>query len=193
LGIKVVYYKQEFIMMDLVQASEHLKYEYAMLQATAEEISKHDYEQMLRNAILESWVQHVRNLIDFFYTPKRQDDMVIGDFLGGIDLPDGFPPITSDLDKAKTRANKEMSHLTYTRVGVKPEEKNWPVGQITNQLSERMDLFISIVPDKRVVKSFNASKSGRAKLIFSIDLVADTSGASGTWMTFRRQDSQRDK
>ena len=162
--------------MDLLQASEHLKYEFDMLIETATLLSKTNLNTFTRNAILESWVQHVRNLIDFFYTPKRQDNLVMKDFLKDIEIPSTFPPMNSDLKEAKKRANKEMSHLTYTRVGIKLEEKIWSVGKITDQLVERMSSFISIVPKKRVVPGLIETNTDKSESTYSIDAVSDTVG-----------------
>ena len=162
--------------MDLVQASVHLKYEFDMLIVTATLLSKPNLDAYARNAILESWVQHVRNLIDFFYTPKKQDNIVMADFLIDIEIPESFPRLNADLKKAKKRANKEMSHLTYTRVGIKLEEKEWPVGIITNYLEETMSSFISLVPAERVTPGLREKNIEKSESTYLIDTISDTVG-----------------
>ena len=67
--------------------------------------------------MLESFAIHLRNLIDFFYTPPnhaRNDDLVAADFF---DPPTSWNPgpISKSLSDARERANKEISHITYKR------------------------------------------------------------------------------
>lgn len=69
--------------MDHVEASVHLKYEIDMLIHTVMLIESGKVAGGIGNAILESWVQHIRNLIDFFYAEKRLDDIVIADYIEG--------------------------------------------------------------------------------------------------------------
>ena len=68
---------------ELVEALEHLRYEYSMLFAVAEALSSSlALNRLLKNALLESSAIHFRSLVDFLYRPAnaRSDDMAAEDF-----------------------------------------------------------------------------------------------------------------
>ena len=67
---------------------------------------------VLHNAIMESFVLHLRNLLDFFYTPPRKTDVSATLFYDSGHLPPDFPPESAILSTAHRRAHKEMSHIT---------------------------------------------------------------------------------
>lgn len=164
--------------MELHGALNHLKYEFEMLLATARLIEAGGMPIDLGNAVLESWVLHVRNFIDFFYSPKLKDDIVISDFLRGENWRNEFPAISRNLEEAKERANKEMAHLTYSRIGKTQEEKLWAVGQLTNQLVERMETFADLVGDNEIASSLKSLLPKGAKLRLVIAPMTNTSGFS---------------
>lgn len=137
--------------MDHVAASKHLKYEIDMFIHTARLIESKRISGGIGDAVLESWVLHLRNLIDFFYTEKKQDDIVIADFMEGDEWKGHFPEYTSELRRAKSRANKEMAHLSLSRVGIQTEDRQWAVGALTNALLDRAKAFVESVDEKKVV------------------------------------------
>lgn len=105
----------------------HLLYELKMFAWTCAQldlaVKKSD---ACRSALLESFGMHLRNLIDFFYTPRKDDDDVIAaDF-----CPGWIEKLPTSLKEAKTRANKEFSHLTLARKGDRDPTKDWKVGEL---------------------------------------------------------------
>lgn len=96
-----------------------------MFLALAQELSKRYPPGTVNNALLESFALHVRNLIDFLYAENpSSDDVYAGDFFPcKEDWAKIRPQITPLLEKVKKRANKEVSHLTYSRIEVNQEEK----------------------------------------------------------------------
>lgn len=77
------------------------------------------------SAFVESFGIHLRNLIDFFYEEGRGDDVTARDFL---DAPTAWTPNAPErleLEKARIRVNKELSHLTQSRKSGSPPEKKW--------------------------------------------------------------------
>jgi hypothetical protein len=92
-----------------------------------------------------SFAVHLRNLIDFFWSAKniRQTDVLAEDFFGGNSLPKSFS-LTTTLNDARIRANKQVSHLTTERIAGEPPEKNWPVPAL---LGEVQDLLLKFVRD----------------------------------------------
>jgi hypothetical protein len=82
-------------------------------------------ESVINNALLESFGIHVRGLIWFFDADSpRKDDVIAEDFLP---LSDTWqvarPKKTAVLEEAKSRADKEIAHLTYARLKVSQEQK----------------------------------------------------------------------
>lgn len=139
----------------------------------------------LANAVLESWVMHARNLIDFFYGSKQQDDIVMLDFVGEIIGSFGFPEISEELSDARRRANKEMAHLTSTRIGISPDEKQWAFGLITNQIIDRMKAFINLVNDGELRAALKSILPKEIDQKFAVKAQLNTSGLSGGEVTFQ--------
>ncbi len=108
----------------------------------------------INNALLESFALHIRNLVDFLYAEKPgSDDVFAGDFFKcKEDWVKIRPPITPLLDKAKKKANKEVSHLTYSRIKVSPEEKKWYFVKIYQDMARTFDVFVENV-DKELLDS----------------------------------------
>jgi hypothetical protein len=107
-----------------------------------------DFETSVR---LESWVIHLRNLIDFFYLPGRGDDVTARDFFERREdwtAPDG--PFPNILDTAKTRANKELSHLTQARKSGNPPDKWWQVDVLLQEIEAIAKEFALKASDKKL-------------------------------------------
>jgi len=138
----------------LKKISYHLWYEFEMFLALAEKLVKGYPKGTINNALIESFGIHVRNLIDFLYVENpRSDNVCASDFFPCKE--DWFklrPQLTPLLEKAKKRANKELSHLTYTRINVTPEEKKWDFIKVYQDMSCVFDFFIENV-DKGLLNS----------------------------------------
>lgn len=160
-------------------AFPHLRYEFRMLLATARLILARGLPSNHGYALLESWVLHVRNLIDFFYAPKRLDDIVMVEFASDEDGIGDFPDITTELERARERANKEMAHLTYSRVGKSEADRQWAVGLITVQLIERMKAFADLVADNEIAAEVRKMLPKDPRDRYVVTAVANTSGFSG--------------
>jgi hypothetical protein len=105
-------------------------------------------EAPVNNALLESFVIHVRALMDFLYAPEnaQADDVLAEDFFQSPELWTNLRPTLSELlSEAKRRAGKEIAHLTYARLHVTPETKPWHFVQIANELSAVINVFLQNV------------------------------------------------
>jgi hypothetical protein len=92
----------------------------------------------LSESIFLAILVHVRLLLDFFQGPRRQDDVVASDF--------GFPLSRIPLQKEDTiRLDKDILHLTYSRLRHTPETTPWPVGAIVYALRPRVIEFMKHV------------------------------------------------
>lgn len=107
----------------------------------------------MNNALVETFVIHLRNVIEFLYrgmadpgSPKgiyrglpRKTDVTAGDF-----CPRGGwspPAITQALKDAHARADKEVGHLTSERRAPGDGGKAWNSAALLNELLPTMQLF----------------------------------------------------
>jgi hypothetical protein len=112
-------------------SGEHLLYELQYFKLTAESLAGENPGHM-RSILIESFVIHLRNLIDFFFTPgKKDDDVVATDF-----CPGWNDPISTTLKVARERANKELSHLTLGRKKGLDPTKPWDVAGLFREVSD---------------------------------------------------------
>jgi len=103
-------------------------------------------EGWLTNALLESFVIHLRALIDFFYPSQspKPDDILAAEYFADPTRWDAVRPACSEtLRSARARAHKEIAHLTYARLDVTPDEKPWQFVQIAEEMRGLMQLFSS--------------------------------------------------
>lgn len=134
----------------LKNISHHLWYEFTMFLALTQELSKRYPPGTINNALLESFALHVRNLIDFLYAENlSSDDVYAGDFFPcKEDWVKIRPQITPLLEKVKKRANKEVSHLTYSRIKISQEEKKWDFVRIFQEMRRAFDVFVEEVDEE---------------------------------------------
>jgi len=109
-------------------------------------------EGVLHNATLESITVHARALYEFFYGDNpRSEDAVADDFLGGegrwTDLRGAAAPI---LESVRRRVGTEIAHLTYGRLEVTPEAKEWSLSEIMRAFDEVLGTFLRNVPAERL-------------------------------------------
>lgn len=108
-------------------SKEHVIYELWMFRSVGQAlIAPIQMSQPLRNALIESFAIHLRNLIDFFYPGQIQaDDVVASEFLDDPDEWATLSAISTTLSSARIRAHKEVSHLTRKRItGAPPGRRN---------------------------------------------------------------------
>jgi len=111
----------------LAYFSEHVRYEMQHLINATDAISRQlPIHNGLRYTVVESFAVHLRNLITFLYPyTKRDTDVSATDFFTSSEIWDSLHPKLSDiLERAKTRTDKEVGHLTTARQFGTPETKN---------------------------------------------------------------------
>jgi len=104
--------------------------------------------QSQKNVLIESCTLHLRNLVDFFYQSNaKADDVIAADYVADWDKK--CPAISSLLEKARTRANKEVAHLTTKRIAGSPPEKAWDFDAVSAELRPAIakDDFSMIKPE----------------------------------------------
>jgi len=143
---------------ELQKASDHLHYEIWMLASLANGIGSGIAGQgPIANALLESFVIHVRALMDFLYNDNPQPDDVIADdyFSSPDEWRNARPELTELLKSSKRRAGKEVAHLTYARLDVTQETKPWAFIQIANEISAVINIFLQRAPKTKLGRQLN--------------------------------------
>jgi hypothetical protein len=130
-------------------SEEHVSYEIDMFFGMTEMLSPPNKigagsiaeAKRLNFAMIEAFVVHLRNLIDFLYINNPQPtDVVASDFCAAWQTI--RPPISMTLESARVRANKELAHLTTTRLTGAPPAKRWDFPAFAGEIGPLLHLFI---------------------------------------------------
>lgn len=118
-------------------SKEHLLYELRMFRVLAKifiegklmlNSNSAEIRETVNNSLVESFAIHSRNLIDFFYRDKGKSDDIFASYY--FDDPDQWTKVRPVEDTKltgiiRTRANKEVGHLTALRLNVEAHKKGW--------------------------------------------------------------------
>lgn len=124
--------------------SDHVRYEMQQLINATDAITRQlPINPGLQYMIIESFAIHLRNLISFLYPyTKRENDVCAKDFFNDFNTWHQLcPTISPTLELAKTRADKEVGHLTTLRQFGTPESKKWDVILLTDELMPILKQF----------------------------------------------------
>lgn len=127
-------------------SAEHVLYEFQLLWFATQELSRLDKPSPMASVLIESFGIHLRNLIDFFFTPRsKPDDVIAVDF-----YPGWIETIPASLTAARDRLNKELSHLTLGRkTGLEPS-KPWDVTGLFQEVSAIAKRFAAKAPSAKL-------------------------------------------
>ena len=149
---------------DLIAISEHLLYEISMLFGTAEALAtsvepdeSNVGARIVHNALLDSFAIHARVLLDFLYDddPRHGDDVTAGDFFDSADRWKKSRPAKPGLfDPVHRGVAKRVAHLTCFRSDIEPEERQWKVRQIAEEIANVLGRFFQLVPVSRICMKF---------------------------------------
>lgn len=135
---------------ELKKVCEHVSYEIWMLNKTASLSDTTDAAK--NNAYIESFGLHARVLLDFVYnTNGRSDDVLAVDFFDDpTEWIDSIEEKSEILEKVHPRVGKELAHLTYMRLEVTPEEKEWDRSEICKDINETVKKFLDLVSEEKI-------------------------------------------
>lgn len=137
----------------LQKASEHLYYEFWMFRSLANGLGLSLIgDGPVGNAMLESFVIHVRSIMYFLYSERPKPDDVIAEnfFDEPVQWKKIRPNLSSLLSNVKRRVGKEVVHLTYHRLNITPEAKQWNFIEITHEISNVMKVFLENVEQEKL-------------------------------------------
>ena len=136
-------------------ARRHVSYEIKMLRELAAALQgKGVGPRTMRNALLESFLVHYRNLFDFFYPefPSRRrlpHDVSASDY-----LPDRkrWRKKRPEMDRKQSAENRErvnclLAHLTLRRL--KYKNRSWPDKKMTGIIESLVEEFVKELPRDR--------------------------------------------
>lgn len=169
-------------------ADKHLWYEVLMTAALAARMKRHAVlfdnglssadgalaDELLeipgRNADIESFAIHARNLWSFLYLKKAKDnDVVAANYFD--DRDEWFrvrgPRDKKSLRRINSRVPVEIGHLSLGRQ--KEYDRQWEYEAIWGDLAKVLDVFLKNVPDERVSAEFRE----HAKSVLSRSLAAE--------------------
>lgn len=142
----------------LTYSEEHIFYEFEMFLWLATVCAggknltaptEADFK-FLNNVLVEAFVLHLRNVVDFLYLDNHQaTDIVAADFIEE-DWKAVRPVMTATLQTAKTRANKEIAHLTTSRIAGTPPEKGWDFKGLASELIPIMTTMVKKADSARL-------------------------------------------
>ena len=140
-------------------SGEHLRYEIQMFFATAQILSRmslsdppSDLEIVANNAYTESFVIHLRNLIEFLYPKRSKKNSVVADdfFVNPMEWKRTRPKIPKSVDNARGRSHRELAHLTSDRLSVIPSAKRWAFIDLATEIKCLLDTFANSASPARL-------------------------------------------
>jgi hypothetical protein len=106
-------------------SGEHLLHELNMLWETAARVLQEPPRTFMSSVLLESYVVHLRTLIEFFYFKPKDGYVRAADFFAS--AGEWRPTKTTRLSAALARSSGEANHLTWDRKNDTPPDKEWDV------------------------------------------------------------------
>ena len=131
--------------------AHHISYEIEMLNFSADKLKNGGLNQFEINSFLEVFNLHARNLLDFLHplSNPKPDDVLARHFF---DDPEAFQsklPEIKNREQIRTRIAKEMVHLTYGRIGITREDKQWQVEKIRQEIDTALAIFFDLLSDEQ--------------------------------------------
>lgn len=108
-------------------------------------------EGVAKNAFLESFAIHTRILKEFFHPSGAKDNVVLAEHYFDDRMTwrrvRGRLPKALDVDR---RVGTEIAHLTYDRLDVTPEAKNWNIPEIWMAMTQLVTTFVQHASPQRL-------------------------------------------
>jgi hypothetical protein len=169
-------------------AAEHLAYEVEMALSLVD--SFRQFARVLdvvgRNAYVEAFALHARNITAFLYARKpKQDDCVAEDYFANRETwPKTRPARPAALKPIGSRASAEVAHLSYER---KDPSDPWDFEAIGNGLAAVLRVFVDSADEDRLgapthalLDRFLTEYAGRRHRRFATNRTSSISTAPNT-------------
>jgi hypothetical protein len=134
---------------ELVDFSEHVLYEMMMVVGIPRQFDAASMNEIMMNALLESFVMHARQLENFFFDHAETGDPVASNYFD--DAKSDWKMVRgkedSDLKEMVARVSTEIVHLTLHRIQPK---KVWNLLDIANRIETLSLKFLERAPATRI-------------------------------------------
>lgn len=140
----------------LIRASDYLDYDVDMLFATAEWLATNgERKSLISNAVLEAFLIHARNLIEFLSGVGRGNAVRAHHYFEG--LPEGTysPKVSPFLISTKDKISTHLAHLTTEPLDDLRSKIGWDVRRILLELWEGLKVFYEDVPSESVLPNYD--------------------------------------
>jgi hypothetical protein len=139
--------------------SEHVLYEAEMLAGVWPALDagqlQPEYNAVVRNGLVEAFAIHARGLSDFLFSPPKDDDAAAEHFFApGAWVELRGEQISHELRAVRRRTNKEIAHLTYSRLNVPDASKSWMQQAIVLEIQRVFFRFVEHVDPELVADDF---------------------------------------
>ena len=121
----------------------------------------------VRMAAIEALVLHFRNLLTFLFPEEsalKPDDVAAHHFMAGSDPLQAWVtargPMSGDLRQAKTRADKELAHLTAKRIDGYAPGKQWQARAMAREVAVLCGVFVGRADAERLAPAVVEFVSG---------------------------------
>lgn len=137
-------------------AHEHLVYEAAMLSHAVDKFADKRLSDQDHNAFIESFAIHVRCLRDFLWdsrSPRNPQDAFAFDFCDPGVWETQRPPLSAALkaiEGKRQRIGREIVHLTYHRLDIEAETKDWNLTELLRGIAEGLHEFAKVAKPERL-------------------------------------------
>jgi hypothetical protein len=140
----------------LAFSGEHLFYELEMVfwagpLALAYAAPESVDQQIIKNALVESFATHLRVLTAFFYDGRKwRDDVIAEDYVADVAAwRAARGPVPEVLKRAAQRTGGEVAHLTRRR-HADPGNKAWAPPELIGALADPVRTFVAMTPPTRL-------------------------------------------
>jgi len=113
------------------------------LGAVAQWVSETSQRNLLNNTLLEGFALHLRSVIDFLgpNNNPQPTDITANDFCAPGVWLQRVPARPQSLTTARTRANKEIAHLTSNRSLLTDQSRIWNYNLLAQEITDLLRLF----------------------------------------------------
>lgn len=149
--------------LELEGAPRALLYELQMFRFSVQRCM--DLE-LLHNEALETALLHARNLRDFFCDDhSTEDNICAGYFVDESHKKEGWWKSSriSYLLQHRTKINKLLSHLTFSRIKKEKDDKGWNLKVISEEIEKAYAEFYKLLPQEDGTKWPPPENSGTDK------------------------------
>lgn len=127
-----------------------------MLSHAVEKFANKRLSNQDRNAFMESCAIHIRCLRDFLWgqrRPHNPEDAFASDFCDQGVWETGRPPLpaaVNAIEGKRQRIGREIVHLTYHRLDIKAETKDWDLTELMRAIAEGLHEFAKMAKPERL-------------------------------------------